>query len=103
MKKMFAILMCCSFAVFAEQININQADAETISKALKGIGPKKAEAIIQYRNEHGDFKTLQDLEKVKGIGEKTAKQNEKDILFVAKDAVEAADNKESAATPSSVK
>ncbi len=71
------------FPVFglAEPVNINEADAETISSALSGIGPKKAEAIVQYRTEHGLFKTLQDLENVTGIGEKTIKANEKDILF----------------------
>jgi len=48
---------------------------------LNGIGPKKAEAIIQYRKEHGDFKTLKDLENVSGIGTKTIQINEKDIIF----------------------
>jgi competence protein ComEA len=81
MKIIFAMLMICSFAALAAPVNINSADAETISKALKGVGPKKAEAIIKYRTEHGDFKTLKDLENVKGIGEKTAQENEKDILF----------------------
>ncbi len=81
MEKLFAFLMLCSFAVFAEPININQADAETISKELTGIGPKKAEAIVQYRKEHGDFKALKDLENVSGIGAKTAQLNEKNILF----------------------
>lgn len=81
MKKMFAILMLCSFAVVAAPVNINSADAETISKALKGVGPKKAEEIVKYRKEHGDFKTLKDLENVKGIGAKTLQANEKDILF----------------------
>lgn len=81
MKKLFMLFMLYSFAAFAEPININQADAETISKALTGIGPKKAEAVVQYRKEYGDFKTLKDLENVTGIGEKTVKQNEKNILF----------------------
>ena len=81
MKKLFAFFMFCSFAVFAEPININQADADTISKALTGVGPKKAEAIVQYRKEHGDFKSLKDLEGVSGIGEKTLQQNEKNIVF----------------------
>lgn len=81
MKKLFMLLTLCSFAVFADPININQADAEAISKALNGVGPKKAEAIVQYRKEHGDFKTLKDLENVSGIGEKTALENEKNILF----------------------
>lgn len=74
-------LFFLSTSVFAEPVNINQADAETISKALNGVGPKKAEAIIQYRKEHGDFKTLKDLESVSGIGAKTIQINEKDIIF----------------------
>ena len=81
MKRLFFILVLCPIYVFAEPVNINKADAEAISQALTGIGPKKAEAIVQYRKEHGDFKTLKDLENVKGIGEKTAKALEKDILF----------------------
>jgi competence protein ComEA len=81
MKKLFALLMMCSFIVMAEPVDINKADADTLSKGLNGIGPKKAEAIIQYRKEHGDFKTLKDLENVKGIGEKLAKAVEKDIVF----------------------
>ncbi|MGZ4958139.1 MAG: ComEA family DNA-binding protein [Methylomonas sp.] len=81
MKKMFAILMLCSFAVAAAPVNINSADAETIAKALKGVGSKKAEEIVKYRKEHGDFKTLKDVENVKGIGPNIIKVNEKDILF----------------------
>ncbi len=81
MKLKLSALMIFSVQAFAEPVNINQADAETISRALNGIGPKKAEAIIQYRKEHGDFKTLKDLENVTGIGEKTVKINEKDILL----------------------
>lgn len=67
--------------VFAATVNINQADAETISESLSGIGPKKAQAIVQYRTEHGNFESLKDLENVSGIGEKTIKANEKDIVF----------------------
>lgn len=82
MKKLFAILLLTATSLaFAVPVNINQADADTISKSLNGIGPKKAEAIIQYRKEHGDFKSLKDLEVVKGIGAKTIQLNEKDILL----------------------
>jgi competence protein ComEA len=80
--KKFSIILCfLAMKVFAAPVNINQADAETISGALNGIGPKKAEAIVKYRAEHGHFESLEDLEKVKGIGEKTLKANEKDIIF----------------------
>jgi len=81
MKKSFIILLLVSCNVFATPVNINQADAETISQSLSGIGPKKAEAILKYRSEHGRFETLKDLENVSGIGEKTLKANEKDIIF----------------------
>jgi competence protein ComEA len=81
MKKLSIILCLLSLKVFAAPVNINQADAVTISNALNGIGPKKAEAIVKYRTEHGRFETLVDLEKVSGIGEKTLKINEKDIVF----------------------
>ncbi|MCK9609110.1 MAG: helix-hairpin-helix domain-containing protein [Methylomonas sp.] len=81
MKNLFLILILLPLVVSAAPVNINQADAETISGALEGIGPKKAQAIIQYRTEHGNFESLKDLENVNGIGEKTIKANEKDIIF----------------------
>lgn len=82
-KNWIVFLLLASASVMAEPVNINQADADTLSKALNGIGPKKAEAIVQYRKEHGDFKSLKDLEAVKGIGAKTIQINEKDILLTS--------------------
>jgi competence protein ComEA len=87
MIKFFIFLSLLSTCVFADPVNINTADAETISNALTGIGPKKADAIVQYRKEHGQFKTLDELGSVSGIGEKTIKANEKDILFSGESAV----------------
>ncbi len=51
-------------------ININTADAQTLEK-LPRIGPKTAQAILQYRQTHGPFKTIDELDNVKGIGPKT--------------------------------
>lgn len=94
MKRLFAILFLLgATAAFAEPVNINQADGAAISKALNGIGPKKAEAIIQYRKEHGDFKSLKDLENVKGIGAKTVQLNEKDILLTPSSSLPVVDDK----------
>ena len=51
-------------------VNINTADKEDLIR-LPGIGEVIAERIIAYRNEYGEFKALDDLLSVKGIGEKT--------------------------------
>ena len=49
-------------------VNINSASAEEL-KALPGIGPAKAAAIVEYRSQHGSFKSVEELKEVKGIGE----------------------------------
>ncbi len=59
----------------AVSININQATAQEITAKLDGIGRKKAQAIVQYRKHHGDFKKVDELMQVKGIGEKTLAKN----------------------------
>lgn len=51
-------------------VNLNTATAQEL-QTLSGIGEKKAEAIITYRETNGSFQTIDDLKKVKGIGEKT--------------------------------
>ncbi|MBI3248881.1 MAG: helix-hairpin-helix domain-containing protein [Deltaproteobacteria bacterium] len=52
------------------KVNINTADEAGLT-SLKGIGKVKAQAILDYRQKNGSFKTVDDLAKVKGIGEKT--------------------------------
>ncbi|MEZ5478696.1 MAG: ComEA family DNA-binding protein [Thiolinea sp.] len=73
MKKLLsmALLSVSLFSVsaWAEMVNINQASADVIATNLPGIGEKKAAAIVAYRTEHGEFKTLEDLKQVKGIGD----------------------------------
>ena len=49
-----------------EKVNINTATATELDK-IPGIGPTKAQAIVDYRTQNGNFKTIEDVEKVKGI------------------------------------
>ena len=64
-----------SAVLAADQVSINTATAEQIAEAVTGIGLKKAEAIVKYREEHGAFESLEELLEVKGIGEKTLEKN----------------------------
>ena len=61
-------------------ININTATLEEL-QTIKGIGKKKAEAILQYRKEHGAFRTKEDLLQVKGIGKKALEAIESQVTF----------------------
>lgn len=80
-----AILMFTTpFSFAAEVVNINTADAAALSTNLKGIGPKKAKAIVQYRKKHGKFKSADDLLNVPGIGPKTLNENKKWIALSGK-------------------
>lgn len=58
-----------------DQVNINTADANELSERLKGIGEKKARAIVDYRKAHGPFRSLRQLEGVKGIGPVLVQKN----------------------------
>ena len=65
----------------AGPVNVNTADAETISAELQGVGLSKANAIVNYRKTHGPFKSVDDLTLVKGIGERTVEINRANILL----------------------
>jgi competence protein ComEA len=64
---------------WADPVNINSADAATIARELKGVGPAKAEAIVQYRQQHGAFRSVDELALVKGIGPKFIERNRAQI------------------------
>ena len=78
MKRILLALVFLVASLFA-QVNINSASAKELS-GLKGIGMKKAEAIIQYRKNNGDFKNVEDLAKVKGIGPKVLEKIKAEIV-----------------------
>ncbi|EWC41004.1 competence protein ComEA [Pseudomonas stutzeri] len=82
----FAVLSSVSFSGYAATqsdpaqapamvaqatVNLNSADAETLTRELKGIGATKARAIVEYRDEHGPFSSVDELLEVNGIGSAT--------------------------------
>lgn len=84
--RMFAVAMLFSLTLLqplwaAEAVNVNTADAVTIAKSLDGVGKVRAEAIVQYRTEHGDFTAVDELAKVKGIGKTVLEKNHDYILL----------------------
>lgn len=71
-----ALLLFSSFAIAA--VNINTASKEELD-VLPGIGPVKAQAIVDYRKANGPFKSVDDLKKVNGIGDATFDKLKGDI------------------------
>ena len=87
-------LLITSFSVFAdtaypkitltsstvELVDINKADVKTLAK-LKGVGEVKAKAIVNYRKKIGKFTSLEQLKKIKGIGEKVIIENKSKLTI----------------------
>jgi competence protein ComEA len=62
-----------------QTVNVNSADAETLATVLDGVGMARAQAIVEYREQHGGFDDVYDLSNVKGIGDRTIELNEERI------------------------
>ncbi len=69
-----SLILALSFvagAAFAEidnPINVNTADAATLAEVLNGVGAKRAEAIVKWRQDHGPFTSIDQLTEVRGVG-----------------------------------
>ena len=72
---MMGFMLLLSAFSYAGTVDINKADAETLSSELSGVGGKKAQAIVDYRKANGQFISVDDLSKVKGISAKTIEKN----------------------------
>ena len=84
MKQLLWALLLVSFNIFAAPVDINKASAQEMSESLKGVGLKKADAIVAYRKANGPFASIDDLANVKGIGEKTIAKNKDNLQLNTK-------------------
>ena len=86
-KLLLALVMCFALAgIAAAAVNINTASKEELT-SLKGVGEKRAQEIIDYRKKNGDFKSVDDLEKVPGIGPGIMKQIRSEVSVTGKTSV----------------
>ena len=80
MKSLLLSLMLAASAMAAtDKVDINTANAVELAEALNGVGLSKAEAIVAYREQHGPFKSADQLAEVKGIGLRTVDKNRERI------------------------
>lgn len=56
-----------------DKVNLNTASKEDLTK-IDGVGDKKADKILEYRNQHGGFKSPEDLKNISGFGDKTVEK-----------------------------
>jgi len=70
-----ALVLMVSTGVCAEPVDINSATADELAAAIVGVGEKKAAFIVQYRDVHGPFTSVDELSMVKGIGADTIEKN----------------------------
>lgn len=62
--------------IMIRKINLNTASAKELVHSIRGIGVKRAQAIVQYRNTHGMFQSVFDLAKVRGLGGNFVKKHQ---------------------------
>lgn len=84
-KTLLAILALLPVMAWAGPVDINTADAATLARELKGVGPARAEAIVAWRDANGPFRSPEDIVLVQGIGERVLEDN-RAILTVGEQA-----------------
>ncbi len=74
-------LALCFFSPFAGAVDINTASVDQLASSLEGVGPAKAAAIVEYREEFGPFVSVDQLQEVAGIGPATVEKNRGQITL----------------------
>lgn len=74
-----AALLAVIPAAYAAPVDINRADAAALDTAMTGVGSARAQAIVDYREQHGPFKSVEELLNVKGIGAATIERNRSNL------------------------
>jgi competence protein ComEA len=69
------VLSLSAFA--ADSVDINTASAQDIAQVMNGVGPRKAEAIVEHRSTYGPFSNVDELTEVRGIGPSIVERNRK--------------------------
>jgi len=83
--QLLAALALSPMAAFAGPVDVNSADAQTLARELTGVGPAKAQAIVEYREANGPFSSPEDLLDVQGIGTRTLEDIREDLRFQGTD------------------
>jgi competence protein ComEA len=82
-KQVLATLALLPVVAWAGPVDLNTADAATLARELKGIGPARAEAIVAWREANGPFKSAEDIVLVQGIGARVLEDNRELIMVSA--------------------
>ena len=72
-------LSLAPLVVATNPVNINTDTAEALAEAINGVGPKLAEAIVDYRDQNGPFGSVEELTNVKGVGVKLIDKNRENL------------------------
>ena len=82
-RNLCAVLALMPMLAWAGPVDLNSADAETLARELKGIGPARAAAIVAWRDANGPFQAPEDIVLVQGIGERVLEDNRDNIIVSA--------------------
>ena len=92
MKRQMAAFLVSLFLTFSaplfagdpaqeSKVNVNQATVQQLNESLVGVGPRIAREIVNYRDSHGPFQSMEDLDNVKYVGASLLEKNKDKIAF----------------------